>query len=121
MLLNESAFPLAESLIAAADRMGVAVHEVGGVRVVDCGVARPGSTDAGLAMAMVAMAGRGEVRLLDAGGGFGPAWPDCPWPVVTATSDEPVAACLAAQYAGWKVSDSSWPACSTSRPSSCGI
>jgi methenyltetrahydromethanopterin cyclohydrolase len=106
MLLNESAFPLAESLIAAADRLDVAVHEVGGVRVVDCGVARAGSIDAGLAMAMAAMAGRGAVRLLDAGrGGFGPSWPDCPWPVVTAASDEPVAACLAAQYAGWKVSD----------------
>jgi methenyltetrahydromethanopterin cyclohydrolase len=106
MLLNESAYPLAESLIAAGGRLGITLHEIGGVRVVDCGVAQRGSADAGVAMARAAMAGRGEVRLIDAGrGGFGAAWPNCPWPVVTAASDEPVAACLAAQYAGWRVSD----------------
>jgi len=106
MLLNESAFPLAESLITAAARFGTQVHEIGGVRVVDCGVKAPGGTAAGLAMAGAAMAGRGAVSLHDAkADGYGPAWPDCPWPVVAAASDEPVAACLAAQYAGWKVSD----------------
>jgi methenyltetrahydromethanopterin cyclohydrolase len=51
------------------------------------------------------MAGLGDVSLVPAGGdpATHESWPDCPWPVVAETSAAPVAACLAAQYAGWKV------------------
>lgn len=104
MLLNESALAAVEPLLASASQAGVAIHHVGGVRVVDCGVRQPGGDDAGLTMARTALAGRGEVTL-EHQAGFGDEWPDCPWPVVTVSSKEPVAACLAAQYAGWKVSD----------------
>lgn len=103
MLLNESAVSPAEALLADAARHHVSLHRCGGVRVVDCGVEAAGGSDAGLAMARAAMAGRGAVSLHPAPG-YGPAWPDCPWPVVVVASEEPVAACLAAQYAGWKVS-----------------
>lgn len=104
MLLNESAVTPAESLLDDPERYGVEVHAIGGVRVIDCGVRAPGGPEAGLAMARAAMAGRGEVRL-DPAPAFGEAWEGCPWPVVAVSSDVPVAACLAAQYAGWKVSD----------------
>lgn len=104
MLLNESALAVVTPLLAGAAQRGIAIHRVGGVRVVDCGVREPGGNDAGLAMALTALAGRGEVTL-EHNAGFGEAWPDCPWPVVAVSSKEPVAACLAAQYAGWKVSD----------------
>jgi methenyltetrahydromethanopterin cyclohydrolase len=104
MLLNESAFAVVESLLTGAPQAGIAVHTIGGVRVVDCGVREPGGTDAGLVMARAAMAGRGVVTLQPVAS-FGDEWPDCPWPVVTVSSAEPVAACLASQYAGWKVSD----------------
>lgn len=105
MLLNETALPVAESLIHSAADLGVTVHDIGGTRVVDCGVKALGGDAAGLLMARAAMAARGDVALHEAGRhAFGDVWPDCPWPVVTASSDEPVAACLAAQYAGWKVS-----------------
>lgn len=103
MLLNESALALVEPLLSVVPRAGIAVHEIGGARVVDCGVQAPGGADAGLLMARAAMAGRGTATL-EPPGGFGAEWPDCPWPVVAVSSDEPVAACLAAQYAGWKVS-----------------
>ena len=89
--------------IADAARHRVALQVIGGVRVVDCGVEAAGGNDAGLAMARAAMAGRGVVGLHPAEA-CGSEWADCPWPVVSVTSDEPVAACLAAQYAGWKVS-----------------
>jgi methenyltetrahydromethanopterin cyclohydrolase len=104
MLLNESAFAVVQPLLADAPRAGASVHDIGGVRVVDCGVREPGGTHAGLAMARAALAGRGAVSVLPENG-FGDEWPDCPWPVVAVSSAEPVAACLGAQYAGWKVSD----------------
>ena len=104
MPLNPAGYKIAAELAADAARFGAACHETAGVRVVDCGVRSTGSVEAGLAMARAAMAGLGNVQLVPAGAGGHAAWPDCPWPVVTVTSDAPVAACLAAQYAGWKVS-----------------
>jgi methenyltetrahydromethanopterin cyclohydrolase len=107
MLLNESALAVVKPLLAGGPQAGTTVHEIGGVRVVDCGVQTPGGADAGLLMARAAMAGRGTITL-EPPGGFGEEWPDCPWPVVAVSSAEPVAACLAAQYAGWKVSNDSY-------------
>jgi methenyltetrahydromethanopterin cyclohydrolase len=103
--LNQAALRIAEPLAARAAALGIVCHAIGGARVIDCGVAAPGGLDAGLAMAHAALAGLGRVAVVPAGGaGLGAAWRDCPWPVVTVASEEPVAACLAAQYAGWKVS-----------------
>jgi len=104
MHLNQASFEIAEALCAEAGRASVVSHEIAGVRVVDCGVVAAGSDEAGLAMAHAAMGGLGDVRLVaDGGSAFAGAWPDCPWPAVVVASDRPVAACLAAQYAGWKV------------------
>jgi methenyltetrahydromethanopterin cyclohydrolase len=104
MQLNQASFEIADAVRADARRLGVACHEIAAVRVIDCGVNAAGSDDAGLAMARAAMGGLGDVRLVaDGGTAFGAVWPDCPWPAVTAASDAPIAACLAAQYAGWKV------------------
>lgn len=103
MSLNQSALRIVEPLATRAAALGIACHTIGGARVIDCGVAAPGGTEAGLAMARAALAGLGDVELVPAGG-LGSELPDCPWPVVTVASEQPVAACLAAQYAGWKVS-----------------
>jgi methenyltetrahydromethanopterin cyclohydrolase len=101
--LNQSALRIVEPLATRAAALGIACHTIGGARVIDCGVAAPGGSEAGLAMARAALAGLGDVELVPTGG-LGSEWPDCPWPVVTVASEQPVAACLAAQYAGWKVS-----------------
>lgn len=104
MSLNEAAVAIAESLVASAADHRVTCHDTAGVRVVDCGVAAEGGTAAGLVLARTALAGLGGVAVVPRGGdAFGVAWPDCPWPAVTVSSDAPVAACLASQYAGWKV------------------
>lgn len=107
MTLNESAFRIAEQAITAADRLEIAVHTVAGARVVDCGVKTAGSTEAGIEMARAAMAGLGRIwvePIGSHGSEYAAEWPDCEWPVVAVESDQPLAACLAAQYAGWKVS-----------------
>jgi methenyltetrahydromethanopterin cyclohydrolase len=102
--LNSTAHGLAMSLLARADA-GVKRHTIAGATVIDCGVREPGSEPAGIALAEIAMAGRGEIAVVAnaAGTTLEADWPDCPYRVVTVSSEHPIAACLAAQYAGWKV------------------
>jgi len=119
MGLNEAGYAIAEQIAARSAELAVATERRGGALVLDCGVRAAGSDEAGLAMARAALGGAGEVRLSPPGAGAAPravrdpeagdadvaAWPGCPWPTVAVASDQPVAACLAAQYAGWKVAE----------------
>jgi methenyltetrahydromethanopterin cyclohydrolase len=102
MHLNRRAREIVEPLLADPGRYGAACHRIGGAWVVDCGVRAAGGSEAGLLMARAALAGLATVELHPAGGPEA-AWPGCPWPAVAVASREPVAACLAAQYAGWRV------------------
>jgi methenyltetrahydromethanopterin cyclohydrolase len=102
MPLNAAAHRIAAELADRAGPLGVAVHRVGGATVIDCGVAVAGSRTAGVLLARAALADRGTVWVETPGDQ--PLWPSCPWPAVAVRSDDPVTACLASQYAGWKVS-----------------
>ena len=108
MQLNAGALEIVAELLARSDALGVQCHTIaGGVRVVDCGVKAAGSIEAGVLFARAAMAGLGTVRVEEPGTSpetVAHAWPGCPWPVVAVESEKPLAACLASQYAGWKVS-----------------
>jgi len=107
MQLNAAAIRIVAELLTRQDEIGVACHTVAGAQVLDCGIAAPGSVAAGVLLARASMAGLGTVSIEPRGRtaeAFARAWPDCAWPVVAVESDLPVAACLAAQYAGWKVS-----------------
>jgi methenyltetrahydromethanopterin cyclohydrolase len=98
-LLNAAAHRLVENLLARGDTVGIrAVRSACGALLVDCGVSAPGGEEAGVAIAEIAMAGLGRVRLEPAGG----SWT---LPMVAVESESPVAACLASQYAGWKVQE----------------
>jgi methenyltetrahydromethanopterin cyclohydrolase len=106
MTLNESGLRIAERALAGAAPLGIVPETSGEARVIDCGVKAAGSDEAGLVLAEVALAGRGRVWIEPTGGhdaAFAADWPACPWPVVAVQSDAPVAACLASQYAGWRV------------------
>lgn len=102
MHLNQQAREIVEPLLHQPGRFAVASHRIGGVRVIDCGVHAAGGIEAGIIMARAALAGLGDVALHPAGAPVA-AWPGCPWPTVAVASREPVAACLASQYAGWRV------------------
>ena len=102
MGLNKAGHAIAEQIAARSAELAVASERRAGVLVIDCGVRAAGSDEVGLAMARAALGGAGEVWLVPAGADVH-AWPGCPWPTVAVRSDRPVAACLAAQYAGWKV------------------
>ena len=95
MTLNERANLVADELERNGERFRVAVSRVAGARIIDCGGAVIGSLAAGLLMARVCLADLGEVSYVrgETGG-----------PEVQVTTDDPVRACLASQYAGWQVS-----------------
>ncbi|HUG60730.1 MAG TPA: methenyltetrahydromethanopterin cyclohydrolase [Methylomirabilota bacterium] len=96
--LNQRAARVAEELVQRADALGVAVHHVGGATVIDAGVKQPGSPGAGLMLARACLADLGTVQLV-------PGRVNAtPLPAVAVSVDQPVAACLASQYAGWQIS-----------------
>ena len=96
MTLNERAQAIADEVERNAARLRVS--KVAGARVIDCGGAVQGSLAAGLLLARVCLADLGEVvyvpcPIAEVGG-----------PAVQVTTDDPVRACLASQYAGMQVS-----------------
>lgn len=106
MSLNEAAYALARPFLERPDLLAATCHRRGGAWVLDCGVSAPGNARAGLVMAEAALGGRGTVEVLSAaaaGAAFAGDWPAAPWPAVVVQTTAPLAACLAAQYAGWRI------------------
>jgi methenyltetrahydromethanopterin cyclohydrolase len=96
--LNRRAARLADALGADAALLGVAIGEItGGARLIDCGVDAPGGLEAGRRLAEVCLAGLGTVSFTSADVG------GVSLPAVAVTTDHPVTACLASQYAGWAI------------------
>jgi methenyltetrahydromethanopterin cyclohydrolase len=97
--VNERASKLVARLIADAAelRIGVGRGELGET-LIDSGARELGSIAAGLRIAEICAGGLAEVRL--APSMSTPRWP---W-TITVQSSQPVIACLASQYAGWRLS-----------------
>jgi methenyltetrahydromethanopterin cyclohydrolase len=93
MSLNDQAWACADVLALYASSWRVHVSTVAGARIIDCGGAVPGGLNAGLQMARVCLSGLADVNLLPGSDG----------PMVQVSSDDPVRACLASQYAGWQI------------------
>ena len=93
--LNDRARELADRLAADAEAARVEVTTLAnGTRLIDC---RVGGFAAGRAFAEVCMGGLGEVA-------YAPLVLEGRWlPGLTVTTDRPAVACLAAQYAGWRI------------------
>ncbi len=97
--LNENTVSLVREVTAHAEQWNVATLELDcGIRLIDCGVRADGGTEAGCKMAEICLAGLGKVRLE---AGDTSLWRG-PW--VRVTTDQPLAACMASQYAGWPLS-----------------
>ncbi len=98
MNLNARALRRCQRLMDDATACRVAVERSeGGAQLIDCGIDVPGGLEAGRALAEVCMADLGRVD-------FVPGDPNL-WPgiAVTVTTDQPLLACMAAQYAGWPI------------------
>jgi methenyltetrahydromethanopterin cyclohydrolase len=96
--LNDRAHEIADRLAADAEAARVEVTRLSnGTRVIDCGAAVAGGFEAGRCFAEICMAGLGKVA-------YAPVVIEGRWlPALTVTTDRPAVACLAAQYAGWRV------------------
>ena len=96
--LNE----LANCLLAETDfEFSAGAHRSqlpNGATVIDLGVEAPGSIAGGLLLSRVCMADVGRVSVVP-GSAF-----RTDWPTIQVETDQPVAACLQSQYAGWKIS-----------------
>jgi methenyltetrahydromethanopterin cyclohydrolase len=98
--VNRRAAVLVENIVTeAAELRIVAGRGALGERVIDAGSQTLGSIAAGLRIAEICMGGLGTLQLL-----CDTASPDWPWKIAVHSSD-PVTACLASQYAGWKLSE----------------
>src|SRR5450755_4214747 len=96
--MNERAARLVDAMVADADALGIAARTLdSGARLVDCGAEARGGLQAGLGFAGACMGGLGTIDPLPVTVG------ERTWPGVGVGVDEPAAACLAAQYAGWKL------------------
>src|ERR1051325_5070813 len=93
--LNHRALELADRLAThAAAAPGEGTTLANGTRVIDC---REGGFAAGKAFAEICMGGLGSVT-------YAPLVLEGRWfPGLTVTTDHPTVACLAAQYAGWRI------------------
>jgi methenyltetrahydromethanopterin cyclohydrolase len=96
--LNDRAHELVDSLAAEADALRVAVTTLpNGTRLIDCGSAVPGGIEAGRRFAQICMGGLGTLT-------FAPLVLQGRWvPGLTVVTDWPALACLASQYAGWRL------------------
>jgi len=93
--LNARAAALCRSLADEAQRLRIQLHlRDSGALVVDCGVNASGGLEAGLLVARICLADLGTVDIQPGDGAL---------PVVQVRTDQPVLACMAAQYAGWEV------------------
>ena len=96
--LNDRALQVADRLAADAEAARVEVTTLpNGTRVIDCGARAAGGFEAGRALAEACMAGLGTIA-------YAPLSLEGRWlPGLTVTTDRPAVACLAAQYAGWRI------------------
>jgi methenyltetrahydromethanopterin cyclohydrolase len=96
--LNDRAQELADRLATEADALRVMVTTLAnGTRLIDCGSAVGGGLEAGRRFAEICMAGLGTVS-------FAPLALEGRWlPGLTVVTDRPALACLASQYAGWRL------------------
>jgi methenyltetrahydromethanopterin cyclohydrolase len=98
LTLNVRAAQLCELLVRerAALRIGVEAS-TSGTRIIDCGISSPGGLEAGLRLAEICLSGLATVRLVPS------SLDNTPGLAVLVSTDHPLSACMASQYAGWQV------------------
>jgi methenyltetrahydromethanopterin cyclohydrolase len=96
--VNARAAAAVEALRVAATELKIGIARgTSGETVIDAGGREVGSIAAGVKIAEICMGGLGDVRLIAS-----TATPRWPW-TVQVHSAHPVVACLASQYAGWRL------------------
>ena len=93
-ILNPRATELCQRMVSRAEALQIRVETAPcGTTLIDCGISVAGSHEAAILLARVCLADLAEVAVIESS----------PWPLVTVSTEAPVAACLASQYAGWEI------------------
>ena len=100
--LNNAANDVFESLDRSASANRCRVIQCGGARLIDAGIEARGGLQAGIGLARLCLGDHATVSL-QAG-----RYPDLSGTDVWVHTDQPVAACLGGQYAGWPISTDSY-------------
>ena len=100
MTLNERAAAVVDRLVARPDDWRIAVRPIeGGGRFIDCGIEARGGLLTGVELARICLADLANVEI-EPGEIAGRAIA-----MIQVTTDHPVRACLASQYAGWAIKE----------------
>lgn len=96
--LNDSAAVLVQQLLEKSAELEITHSQLdNGVTIIDLGISVSGSLAAGISLAEICIAGQGHVTMV-------PLTSNLPTVhAVTIESEHPLAACMASQYAGWKI------------------
>lgn len=98
MNLNARASRLCDRIVDDADTLRIASRESAcGTQLIDLGIAVPGGLEAGRRLAEICMADLAQVQFVPAAANMSAAL------AVMVSTDHPLAACMASQYAGWQV------------------
>lgn len=95
--LNGRAVAMCRGLVPRAAELNLALHRIGGALVIDCGCETSGGLEAGRLLAEICLAGLGRVEFAP------PEMPELSAASICVQTDQPLAACLGAQYAGWQI------------------
>jgi len=91
--LNARAAALCKEIIPLVEQHSLSC----GTTLLDCGISHPGSRELGILLARICLADLAKVAIV--------ASDKSKWPgeVVAVSTDQPIAACMASQYAGWQI------------------
>ena len=96
--LNDSAAVLVQQLLEKSAELEITHSQLdNGVTIIDLGISVSGSLAAGISLAEICIAGQGHVTMVPLTSNLPTAH------AVTIKSNHPLAACMASQYAGWKI------------------
>ena len=97
-MLNDSALQVFRDSEDSTIRLRCQTGSVFGARYLDAGVKTPGSLNAGLILSRLCLGDQADVRMVDADAGrFATNQ------AILVYTDDPIRACLGAQYAGWPI------------------
>ncbi len=98
--LNLRTAQLCDRMAEEIARLRIGVHASAcGTRLIDCGIVVPGGLEAGRRLAEICLAGLVRVDFVPSAAQFSTGL------AVMVTTDFPVEACMASQYAGWQVAN----------------
>ena len=96
--VNENGLDVFEELMDNSEELQVGIEELdSGTTIIDAGVEEVGGFEAGLYVARICMADLADIKFSSFALG------ELVVPAVELTTDHPVVACMASQYAGWRI------------------